>query len=230
MKCTWLGQAGLLFDFDGVQVMVDPYLSDSLAKINPAKKRRVAVEKTFFEIKPDVLILTHDHLDHTDPETLQHFLEKYTGICVLASRNAWERVRTFGADHNYVMFDRGTQWTQGDLCFQAVYAQHSDQAAIGVLIRYQEKTFYVTGDTLYHDQVIEDVKKLCAQPDAVFLPVNGVGNNMNMTDASRFAQAIGGKQVVPIHFGLLDALDPASDFQCSNKVIPRMYQEIAIER
>lgn len=29
VRCTWLGQASLLLDFDGVTVMVNPYLSVS---------------------------------------------------------------------------------------------------------------------------------------------------------------------------------------------------------
>lgn len=228
MKCTWLGQAGLFFDFDGVKVIVDPYLSDSVAAVNPANKRRVAVDETFFCIKPDVLILTHDHLDHTDPETLDIILNKWTGICVLASQNAWKHVRAYGKDHNYVMFDRGTYWTQGEIYFQAVHAQHSDDAAMGVLITYQNETYYVTGDTLYHDKVIEDVKKTGRSIEAVFLPVNGVGNNMNMADAARFAQAVCAKKVVPIHFGLFDDLKPEQDFCCENKIVPEIYKEIKL--
>ena len=228
MKCTWLGQAGLFFDFDGVKVIVDPYLSDSVAAVNPANKRRVAVDETFFCIKPDVLILTHDHLDHTDPETLDIILNKWTSICVLASQNAWKHVRAYGKDHNYVMFDRGTYWTQGEIYFQAVHAQHSDDAAMGVLITYQNETYYVTGDTLYHDKVIEDVKKTGRSIEAVFLPVNGVGNNMNMADAARFAQAVCAKKVVPIHFGLFDDLKPEQDFCCENKIVPEIYKEIKL--
>ncbi len=36
MKITWLGQAGLLFfESNGIKLIVDPYLSDSVEKINP---------------------------------------------------------------------------------------------------------------------------------------------------------------------------------------------------
>lgn len=228
MRCIWLGQAGLLFEFDGVKVMVDPYLSDSVATVNPRNKRRAAVDKTFFEIRPDILILTHDHLDHTDPETLDSILKQWEEICVLASQNAWKHVRAYGGTHNYVMFDRGTRWTQGGLGFQAVHAQHSDDYAIGVLITYQNKTYYVAGDTLYHEQVIKDVKDWCKPIEALFLPVNGIGNNMNMTDAAKFSKEIGAKKVVPIHFGLFDSLDPEADFPAENKVIPRIYEEIGL--
>lgn len=228
MKCIWLGQAGLLFDFDGVTVLVDPYLSDSVAAVNPANKRREPVDVSFFDVRPDVLVLTHDHLDHTDPETLKIILKKYSGICVLAAPNAWQHVRTFGGDHNYVMFGRGTRWTEKGIVFRAVHAQHSDAAAVGVLISYGGKTYYIAGDTLYHDRVVADVLESGRAVDAAFLPVNGVGNNMNMTDAALFAEAIGAEKVVPVHFGLFDALDPAKDFPFENKTVPQIYKEIQL--
>ena len=74
MKITWLGQAGLLFKNDNVKIMIDPYLSDSVKKINPKNYRRVPVNESFFEIKPDVMIFTHNHLDHYDPETVEKFI------------------------------------------------------------------------------------------------------------------------------------------------------------
>lgn len=228
VKCTWLGQAGLLFEFGGRKVMVDPYLSDSVAAVNPVNRRRVEVDERFFEIKPDILILTHDHLDHTDPETLEVLLKKHEGICVLASQNAWKRVRIYGGTHNYVMFDRGTEWTQGEVHLRAVHAQHSDDHGIGVILTYRGRTWYVTGDTLYHPQAIRDVEETGRSIEAVFLPVNGVGNNMNLTDAARFAAAIRARKAVPVHFGLFDSIDPEKEFICGNKVVPEIYREIPI--
>ena len=227
MKCIWLGQAGLLFDFDGVKVMVDPYLSDSVALVNPLNKRRVKVDEQFFNVKPDVLILTHDHQDHTDPETLEIILSKWDGICVLASQKAWERVRAYGGRHNYVMFDRGTSWSQNNICFRAVHAQHSDTHAIGVLITYLDRTYYVAGDTLYHNMVIDDLKRIGISIDAVFLPVNGVGNNMNMADAKRFCECIKPAAAIPIHCGLFDEID-MNMFEYEPKIVPQIYQEIKL--
>lgn len=228
MECIWLGQAGLLFDFDGIKVMVDPYLSDSVAEAIPANTRRVPVNESYFDVKPDVLILTHDHLDHTDPATLEVILKKWEGICVLASQNAWKHVRAYGNNHNYVMFDRNTEWTHGAIHFQAVHAQHSDGFAIGVLITCQDKTYYVTGDTLYHTQVIQEVRAAGKKIEAVFLPVNGAGNNMNMADAARLAAAIAARKVVPVHFGMFDDLRPEEEFVCPNKVIPEIYKRIPL--
>ena len=49
MNVTFLGQAGLLFEKEGFKIMIDPYFSDSVEKVNPKNVRRVAVEESFFE-------------------------------------------------------------------------------------------------------------------------------------------------------------------------------------
>ena len=93
MKVTWLGQAGLMFETNDKIIIVDPYLSDSVEKIEPQNKRRVPVDESFFDIKPDIVVLTHNHLDHTDPDTLKHYLGENSEILVLASGNAWQNAR-----------------------------------------------------------------------------------------------------------------------------------------
>ena len=224
MKITFLGQAGLLFETADCKVMVDPYLSDSVAKVNPANWRRVPVDARFFDIRPDVLIFTHDHLDHFDPETVSVLLQRHKDITVLAPSSVWGKVRQMAPDNNYVLFDRFTRWTQQAIRFEAVKAQHSDAHAIGVIISYKQKKYYITGDTLYSKEVLSDLPK---DLDVVFLPVNGKGNNMNMDDGADFFRATGAKVAVPVHTGLFDALD-ANDFSVENKVIPEIYKEIKL--
>ena len=56
MKITWLGQAGLLLETDGKKIIVDPYLSQSVEKVNPKNYRRVPVDESFLKIKPDVIV------------------------------------------------------------------------------------------------------------------------------------------------------------------------------
>lgn len=223
MKITWLGQAGLLFETESLKIMVDPYLSNSVEKIRPDFYRRVPVEESLLKIKPNVIILTHDHLDHTDPETLKHFLTKDSNVLVLASFNAWNTARKFGGNNNYVSFNRLTSWTENNVVFKAVYAEHSDDHAIGVLISAEGKTYYVTGDTLYNDKIFADLPE---KIDCVFLPVNGVGNNMNFVDGVKFCEKLN-TVAVPMHCGLFDEKD-LNDFAYKNKVVPKFYKEIIL--
>lgn len=225
MKVTWLGQAGLLFETNKKTIIVDPYLSDSVKKIEPQNYRRVAVDERFLQIKPDIILLTHNHLDHTDPETLSHYLSHDSTVTVLASGNAWQNVRKAfgGVKNNYIQFNCGTEWTEGELYFKAVYAEHSDDRAIGVVMYAEGKTYYITGDTLYNAKIF---KELPEKIDYVFLPINGRGNNMNMSDAKRFCEKIGAP-AIPLHCGLFDEID-MNVWQYENKKVPEFYKEIQL--
>ena len=225
MKITWIGQGGLLLESDGISVMVDPYLSNYCEKVNPQSYRRAPIDPKYLELTPDVLVFTHDHIDHYDPDTAPAYLAKTDKkMLVLGPTSAWKLARANGNGHNYVEFNPHTQWTQGGLRFYAVKAAHSDPYAIGVIIEElcTGKKLYITGDTLYNTDVVKDLPK---DIYAVFLPINGVGNNMNAEDAARFAEDIGAKYAVPVHFGMFDELNPEI-FKFKNRVIPTLYKEM----
>ena len=224
MKITWIGQAGLFIETKGLRILVDPYLSDSVVKINPRNFRRQPIDEKFLQLQPDVLICTHNHLDHLDPETLPHYFQRERAIVALGPKSCFDELRKFGGNHNYVKFDRHVEWTEKGVLFKAVKAEHSDPTPIGVIIDDGQTRIYITGDTLYNEEIFDDID---GDVDVLFLPINGVGNNMNKTDAARFAQKIKAKKVVPLHWGLFDELTP-DDFAVDNKVIPEIYKEISL--
>lgn len=237
MKITHIGQAGLLLESKDLTIMIDPYFTDSVGAIDPKKHRRVAMDDTLWDVKPNVLIFTHDHLDHYDPETAERILKTHSGITVLCPNSVWQKVRLHGGDHNYVLFDRHTQWTEKGARFSAVKAAHSDSFAIGVILELEGKTLYVTGDTLYSTEVLADVEACRADMESaptqrkaldwVFLPVNGVGNNMNACDAARFVNACGAKTAVPIHVGMFDDLT-GDVLEIDNKVVLATYESMEV--
>ena len=223
-KIIWLGQAGFLFEYNGCKIMIDPYLTDSVKKYEPKNYRRVAVDESFFKLTPDVMIFTHDHLDHYDTETVERFITDKSSITVLSPKSVWEKVRKIGGNNNFIEFNRHTVWSECGLTFTAVKAVHSESFAIGVIIDDGDKKYYITGDTLYNTEIFEDIPN---DIYALFLPINGVGNNMNMTDAKAFSKRINPQKTVPVHFGLFDSINP-EDFDCDNKVIPEFFKEIKI--
>jgi len=224
MKITHLGQAGLMVKTGNMTVIVDPYLSDSVGAVDPQKHRRVPVDESLFDIRPNVLVFTHDHLDHHDPETAKRILKTHAGVTVLAPASVWQKVRQHGGDHNYVLLDRFSQWTEGGVRFSAVPAAHSDAAAIGVVVETEGKTLYITGDTVYNTSVLAALPKTI---DVVFLPVNGVGNNMNAADAARFVRDCGAKLAVPMHVGLFDDLT-GDILPAKNKRVLAAYESMEV--
>ncbi len=226
MKVTWLTQAGLLFENSRIKIMVDPYLSDAMGEKWPEKKRRIAADESFLSTSPDVILITHDHIDHLDEITLSRIFENSERkILILAGQSAYTRLCQMANGHNVVLLAPHSVWSENGVTFYSVHAEHSDRSAVGFIIDDGKQTFYVSGDTLYNYDVIDDVLDLA--PDGVdfaFLPINGRGNNMNARDAADFAYEIGAKCAIPIHYGLVDDVDPA-DFDFDDKIILTPYKE-----
>ena len=226
MKITWLAQAGLLFENSKLKIMIDPYLTDSMGEVCPEKKRRVPADESFFNISPDVIMITHSHIDHLDIATLKRVLAGCESpALVLASESAYPKVAELGGNHNYVLLAPHSVWSEKGVTFYSVRAEHSDRNAVGFIIDDGKQTFYVSGDTIYNYEVIDDVLDLA--PDGVdfaFLPINGRGNNMNARDAADFAYEIGAKCAIPIHYGLVDDITP-DEFDFEDRIILEPYKE-----
>lgn len=206
MKFTWLGQGGFLIEYDGFKTMVDPYLSHSVEQsLNPMLKRMIPIDRKYLEIKPNVLICTHDHLDHTDPHTLEYLLKESNRTEILAPTSSWEKIRNMKYEqHNVTLFDQGTEVTMNCIRYKAIKAIHSDFHAIGVLINAKGLNIYITGDTLYNNSIFETLDS-CV--DVLCVCINGVGNNMNIDDAYRFTARIRPKLVIPMHWGMFEQAD-----------------------
>lgn len=224
MEITWLGQAGLLFETEETKIMIDPYLSDSVRKYEPQNARRVPIDRSFFDVKPDIMIFTHNHLDHYDPETVPHFINTNTSVTVLAPKSVYDIAVKTGGKNEYLLFDVGTKIVSHGITFYAVKARHSDPYSIGVIIDDGDKKYYVTGDTLFDEDILDSLPN---DIYAVFLPINGTGNNMNASEATRFCERIKPSVAVPVHFGMFDSID-SNDFEYLNRSIPRIYKKIEV--
>ncbi len=229
MKFTWLTQAGLLFENGNVTIMVDPYFTNSVGELYPEKSRRIEADLKFLDKVPDVILITHDHLDHLDPGTIEQImLRTKKPITFIAPENAYRKLVKFGGEHNYVMLNPHSVWSERGITFYAVHAEHSDRTAVGFILDDGEKTYYISGDTLYNYDVIDEVLELVEDGvDYAFLPINGRGNNMNAKDAADFAYEIDAKCAIPIHFGLFDSINPES-FDYDNAKIVNPYETVEL--
>ena len=225
MKVTWLTQAGFLFKNSKLQILVDPYLADTMASIDPKKARRIPVDERFFNAEPDIILITHDHVDHCNEETLKRFLDAAKkNITILAAESAYKKLLPIVADHNLVLLAPHSVWSENGVTFYSVHAEHSDRTAVGFIIDDGKKTYYVSGDTIYNYDVIDDVLDLVEDGvDYAFLPINGRGNNMNAKDAADFAYEIGAKNAIPTHYGLVDDISP-DGFDFDDKIILTPYE------
>ncbi|KUG26052.1 hypothetical protein ASZ90_004116 [hydrocarbon metagenome] len=81
---TWIGHSTMLINFYGKWILTDPVLKDRVGvyffgkSIGPSRMTPPALR--FEEIpKPDIILLSHAHMDHMDYPTLSDFANKYPG-------------------------------------------------------------------------------------------------------------------------------------------------------
>ncbi len=180
-----LGQHGFLLKGGRTTVIVDPYLSDSIAE------RGGHFRDTFARLIPivvapqalsivDMVLVTHHHTDHCDPETLVPLLAASTAR-LLTSYKAYERLRELGIDLTRVEVppvDQALMYND-ELIVTPVPAAHYDHdpdahgnpAYLGFIITLNGVTLYHSGDTVIYPGLME---RLQAQRiDMMCLPING---------------------------------------------------------
>ena len=184
------------------EICIDPYLSDVVGK---RENRPRMVEAPFLpeELKSDIVICTHDHLDHVDIDAIP--LMKKEKMLFLAPSDAEKTLRQCGVT-NYMAFDEGAVHHAGDFELRAVFADHS-APAIGVIMRHSGKTMYFSGDTLYNKK-LEELKKY--NIDIMFICINGKLGNMNADEAAKLTKIIEPRLAVPAHYGMFasNTVDP----------------------
>lgn len=196
-KIKWIGQSGYVLNDGKNEICIDPYLSDAANRI--AKRRRM-VETPIQpnELKSNVIICTHNHIDHVDIDAIP--LMKKENMLFLAPSDAKKQLEECGVS-NYIAFNEGDTYTVGDFKLQAVFADHS-VPAIGVIIHHNDLTFYFSGDTEYNSK-LEELKNY--DIDVMFICINGKLGNMNVIDAVKLTEIINPKVGIPTHYGMFES-------------------------
>lgn len=212
----WLGGSGFAFKTAaGKIIFIDPYLSDCLEHFYSWKRLPLSpIPFAPGEVQADVVLVTHAHDDHLDPETIPSMATTTQAIFV-GPTNCVTAMRGWGiAAKRVVEINRGeTRLIQG-VSVSAVFAHHVSTAgaqtpdAVGYVLNLDGVVVYHTGDTLYHPD-LQAVK--ARQPQVMLSCINGQYGNMSAEEAARLTQEVEPKVVIPMHWGLVaeNTADPA---------------------
>ena len=74
MKIRFLGQSGYILKSGNTEIIIDPYLSDSVNRV-AGRPRALPIPINPEDISCDAVICTHNHLDHLDPDTVERINE-----------------------------------------------------------------------------------------------------------------------------------------------------------
>lgn len=206
MKIKFLGQSGYIVKSNNSQIIIDPYLSDSVNRA-AGRARMLPIPLNPNEISCDAVICTHNHLDHLDPDTVSKIP---TGQFFITTNEGKGTLAALGIN-NVAALNIGDSIKVVDFEITAVFADHTVEA-FGLIIRAENKTLYFSGDTLYNEKLFEISKY---KPDITFICINGRLGNMNVKEAIVTAEKIGAEINIPNHYDMFE----------SNSENPRLFSE-----
>lgn len=196
MKITWLSQGSFLFESNGIRILVDPYMSDCLEF--KGLKRMVKFPLSFAELKPDMLICTHDHLDHLDPETVTGISELYPECIITGPASCCRHFHKLKVK-NIKLLNAEQAVNLGKIKITPVFAMHTEPEAIGLAMETGGKRLYLSGDTEYNEKLINEFTENCS---LVLICINGRLGNMSLEQALKTVRALKPETALPMHYGL----------------------------
>lgn len=218
---TALGQAGFKFQFGECIVYIDPYLSDSVEKMEGEMCRRMVPIRIAPSLinDADYVLITHAHIDHCDPETIIPIsvaspLCKFVcpgEVAFILKELGIEDNRIIIATENWLTISRV-------LKIRAVPAAHpvierdlqGNLRCVGYVFEFNARRIYHSGDTSLCAELLSTLSTL-GTIDVAILPVNernyyrereGIIGNMTVREAFTMATDIGVKVLVPMHWDM----------------------------
>lgn len=91
MTVRFLGQSGYVLKTENTEIIIDPYLSDSVNRV-ANRPRTLPLPMKPEDISCDAVICTHNHLDHLDPDTVVRINENQFYITTNEGKEELERL------------------------------------------------------------------------------------------------------------------------------------------
>jgi len=195
-----LGQAGfVLKTSEGTVVCLDAYLSDCCHRLF-GFARMCPPPVTPHELSPDIVVSTHAHADHLDPDALP-ILARRPETRLVGAHDCGPVYAAAGiGPERSVLLEPGAATRLADVELCAVEADHGELApeAIGLCLHTEGLTVYHTGDTGYAPERI--CPSLPGPVEVMIAPINGAFGNLNAEEACRLAAVVQPRVLIACHF------------------------------
>jgi L-ascorbate metabolism protein UlaG (beta-lactamase superfamily) len=224
LEFIWLGQAGFAFRYNDITLIIDPYLSDFLAK-KYKNGKFPHIRLIDIPIQPDqifnidVILSTHPHSDHMDPETLPKLAKSNPGVKIIVPGPAVEEAINRGAPGNFIIPAYSEQKIKitEEIEIIPIPAAHEEiktnekgeHLFLGYIFKFGNTSVYHSGDCVPYDELIRLLRKYKIQ--IAFLPINGrddyrrennIAGNFRISEVLEICKSASISQLVVHHFGM----------------------------
>ena len=214
LRITWIGHSSLIIEIDGKRILTDPVWSER------ASFTQLMGPKRFFQpplalhnLPPlDAVILSHDHYDHLDKNTIRFFAGKT--IPFYCSLGVGKYIHQFGVAKDYIFeLDWGDSILLDNCVITATPARHFSGRGLvrdetlwsSWVIKGPEHNIFFGADSGWFPGFAE-IGETYGPFDLTMLEIGAYGKNwpdihMGPDHASNAHLALKGKLMMPIHWG-----------------------------
>lgn len=214
VKVIWFGHSTLLLNVQGKIILIDPILSKYSSPVPFVVSRFQKAPLSKEELPEiDIVLISHDHYDHLDMDTIKFFRDKKTRFMVPLGVGSF--IRGWGIEKSRISeLDWWQSMKDEDLEFIATPAQHFSGRTFsarnktlwaGWIIKSQSKKIFYSGDSGY-DVHFQEIGKKYGPFDIAFME-NGQYNkaweevHLMPEQGVKAFQELNAKVYFPVHWG-----------------------------
>ncbi|MCP4134593.1 MAG: hypothetical protein GY754_26705 [bacterium] len=216
---VWLGHASFFIRIEGKTILTDPNLTSP-----PFVSRRSELPCEIEDIKGlDYLLISHNHLDHLDSDTLEDLDLKKT--LALVPLRMGKLVKSFNEDVRVQEAGWYQKYNTGDDNIEIYFmpARHFSNRSLWdqnetlwgtFVIKTKKKTIFFGGDAAWSPTHFKETGSFFTDIDICLMPVGAYSPryickdcHVNPEESVRAFNDLKGKSFIPMHYGTFDTTD-----------------------
>ncbi|KAJ1942903.1 Protein-lysine N-methyltransferase efm4, partial [Linderina macrospora] len=243
LQFTWLGHSSLFLQADGANILLDPVLSERCSPVQwIGPKRYTKAPCTIAELpRIDAVVLSHNHYDHLDWNTLKDVVRQYPDVQVFAPLGNQPILQSIGFKHISIM----DWWDEKDVTLNGstlrlacTPAQHATNRGLfdryttlwasWVIMSPSGGKFFFSGDTSYSALVgnptgancpaFEQIGQVYGPIDLSAIAIGAYGPekvfsgvHVSPEQAVKIHEEIGSRRSIGVHWGTFVLTDEPVD-------------------